>query len=133
MNVKVNYWKSDKVSPDTLDEIIHDAMLRRQHRIADLVQTAQYDEATDNITLSIPRRWLLSQVSNVNDYDVDYELRDKGFAGVLNEVFSRETKNHATQLSRDIVWNFMSFLNVNDTGSDYVDSHVWERLFNERE
>ena len=132
MNVKVNYWKSDKVSPDALDEIIYDAMNRRQHRLADLVQSAHYEEDTDNITLSIPRRWLLSQ-SNNRDYDIDYELRDKGFASVLNDVFGRETKAHSKQLSRDIIWNFMSFLNLNTNGMEHIDDHVWERLFNERE
>lgn len=132
MNVKVNYWKSDKVSPDALDEIIYDAMNRRQHRIADLVQSAQYDEDTDNITLSIPRRWLLSQFNN-RDYDIDYELRDKGFASVLNDIFGGETKAHSKQLSRDIIWNFMSFLNLNTNGMEHIDDHVWERLFNERE
>ena len=132
MNVKVNYWKSDKVSPDALDEIIFDAMNRRQHRLSDLVQNAYYDEDSDNVTLSIPRRWLLSQFNN-QDYDVDYELRHKGFAGVLNDVFGRETKAHSKQLSRDIVWNFMTFLNLNNSGSEYIDSHIWERLFHERE
>ena len=130
MNVKANYWKSDKVSPDALDEIIYDAMMRRQHRFADLVQHASYDEDSDNITLKIPRRWLLSQFNN-QEYDVDYELRHQGFPSVLNDILGRETKSHSRQLSKDILWNFMSFLNIDTNYS--IDSHVWERLFNEGE
>ena len=63
MNVKLNYWKSDRVSPAKLDELIIDAMQRRQHRIFDMMKSAEYDEETQNINIAITRSWLLSYVS----------------------------------------------------------------------
>ena len=131
MNVKLNYWKSDRVSPDTLDEMIGDAMRRRLHRISDMVKVATYDEETDNINLTIPRRWLTSQNANREDYDIDYQLRSRGFSGVLSDVLQAETDSHAKQLSRDIVWKFMEFLELQNHTA--VDENVWERLFNEHE
>ena len=131
MNVKLNYWKSDRVSPETLDDIIGDAMRRRMHRVSDMVQEATYDEETESLKLPIPKRWLLSHQKNLSDYDIDYELRIKGFGGVLNDILSAETHSHAQQLSRDIVWKFIEFLDVKQ--DSYIDEFVWERVFNEHE
>ena len=127
MNVKLNYWKSDRVSQAKLDELIIDAMQRRQHRIFDMMKSAEYDEETQNINIAIPRRWLLSNVSE--SYDVDYEIRTRGIHGVMSDVLHKEVMSHAQQLSRDIVFKVLDFLDMGQ--SEYVDENIWERIFSE--
>ena len=47
----------------------------------------------------------------------------------MSDVLHKEVMSHAQQLSRDIVFKVLDFLDMGQ--SEYVDENIWERIFSE--